>query len=162
MAEETKTILVVDDDKTVRESMVMLIEHLGYNAIQSDSPADAINKIDKADGILSDNNMVTNDSDDGLNFAKDARAKGFKGPIIVISGRFLPDFVAPPEYGIDFIFSKPVKLAVLGVALENGFKKRGGEDASRTPAALKFAKQEQPETHTERSEGDGTPPKPAL
>ncbi|MGI9628176.1 MAG: response regulator [Longimicrobiales bacterium] len=38
----TETILVVDDDQSVRESVCRVLESLGYKTLQAESPADAV------------------------------------------------------------------------------------------------------------------------
>ncbi len=55
----TKTLLAVDDSKTMREMVAFTLKEAGYNVLQAEDGKDALNVLstNKVDGIITDLNM---------------------------------------------------------------------------------------------------------
>jgi len=113
----SETILVVDDDAMVRKSVIAQLKSLGYNIIEADTPAqalDVISRREKFDLILSD--IVMPGGIDGVELARLAREQGHK--VLLTSG--FPDLkTAHMDDGYDpgSILKKPYRRTELQQAV---------------------------------------------
>lgn len=105
------TILVVDDDRGIRETLADFLELEGYAVLQAGGVGEARTHLNPApDLILLDLNMP---GGDGLTFAVELRARG-PTPIIIISGKGgTIDRVVGLEVGADDYLPKPFELREL-------------------------------------------------
>jgi CheY-like chemotaxis protein len=79
------SILIVDDDETVRDLIVIALKRLGYTVLEAANGMEAMAKFRqyRPDMIITD--MVMPDRD-GIETIMDLRREGSKIPIIAISG----------------------------------------------------------------------------
>jgi CheY-like chemotaxis protein len=113
MPDGFKTVLVVDDEKGVREIVAEIISDLGYTVWGVGSGEAALNLITETpvDLIISDVKM---NGMDGLSLAKKVRAKFPKLPLALMTS-YPSDEVHRllREKMVDFLLMKPFKLEEL-------------------------------------------------
>lgn len=70
-----KTLLAVDDSKTMREMVAFTLQEAGYNVLQAEDGKDALNVLstNKVDGIITDLNMPNMN---GFDLIRAVRANG--------------------------------------------------------------------------------------
>jgi two-component system, chemotaxis family, chemotaxis protein CheY len=68
----SKTILIVDDSMSMRQTLAIALRSVGYNVVEAQDGRDALNKLDgsKFNLIISDVNMPNLD---GINFVKNVK-----------------------------------------------------------------------------------------
>lgn len=106
------SILIVDDDVALRETLADFLEAEGYDTRQAGSPAEArtLMASGAADLLLLDINMP---GGDGLSYAAEIRAR-LTTPIIMLSGKgSMVDRVVGLEVGADDYLPKPFELREL-------------------------------------------------
>jgi CheY-like chemotaxis protein len=97
-----KTILLVDDEKNVRESLVDVLEDKGYTVIQAESGDEAIDKIrkEKTDLVLLDTQMPGMDGIETCRRIK--KVENIDVKIIIYTGKIdAIDAVKAREVGVD-------------------------------------------------------------
>lgn len=102
---EKQTVLVVDDEPLIRLHLKQVIEEVGHEAKEASTAAAALEQIED-DGIT----MLLTDIDmpgkmDGLELAREVKAKWPHISIVVSSGRYLPHPTEMP--GETLFLSKP-------------------------------------------------------
>lgn len=110
-AEQAK-LLVVDDDKGLRETLADFFEMEGYHTAQAANVAEARTQLSRSepDLLLLDINMP---GGDGLTFAAEMRSRSAI-PIIILSGKgAMVDRVVGLEVGADDYLAKPFELREL-------------------------------------------------
>ena len=107
------TILIVEDDQMLRDSLVALFKRRGY-AVQSASSGNQAIRILKSEAtidlILSDYYMPDGDGGQLLQYVRSVDPE--RPPFILITGQTDPSSVLPRE-GIDELLYKPVDIATL-------------------------------------------------
>jgi two-component system nitrogen regulation response regulator NtrX len=78
-----KTVLIVEDDEGVRDSLAYVLSDAGYDIIQSGNGADAIRLAARADLMILD---IALPDASGNEVLRDLREAGCRIPVIVISG----------------------------------------------------------------------------
>ena len=78
-------ILVVDDDPDTVEAIRMVLEKAGHQVDSAHNRADGMAAIEKKPDLLILDVMME-EQDDGITMVQDARKKGFKKPILMLSG----------------------------------------------------------------------------
>ncbi len=80
-----KTILVVDDEKSIRDSIKMILEYEGYTTLFAENGQQALQKLgaEPVDGVLLDVKMA---GMDGLEVLQKVKEKRAETPVIMISG----------------------------------------------------------------------------
>jgi DNA-binding response OmpR family regulator len=109
---ENAKLLVVDDDKGLRETLADFFEMEGYDVLQAGNVAEARRQWTEGqpDLLLLDINMP---GGDGLTFAAEMRTKS-STPIIILSGKgAMVDRVVGLEVGADDYLAKPFELREL-------------------------------------------------
>lgn len=118
----TKNILVVDDDKILRESLANGLRKAEFNVVTAESAEFATNILSKisVDAIVLDRMM---DGMDGLSFLKQIRLNGNDTPVIMLTA------LSGPENAIDGLsggandyMQKPFQLQELILRLNNIIK----------------------------------------
>lgn len=106
------SILIVDDDVGLRETLADFLESEGYSTLQAGNPAEARTQMaaEAPDLLLLDINMP---GGDGLSLAAEIRAR-ISTPIIMLSGKgSMVDRVVGLEVGADDYLPKPFELREL-------------------------------------------------
>lgn len=135
MTDHKKTILVVDDEASVRKMLSRCLERESYYVLAAADQEDAIEILETnvIDLITIDINL---NGDDGLELARTIRTKS-NTPIIMISGKSdLIDKVVGLEVGADDYIAKPFELR---------------EVIARVKAALRRIQLDAQETSTKNS-----------
>jgi two-component system, NtrC family, response regulator AtoC len=119
------TILVVDDEAYVRDSVIELIETRGFRALGAASvaAAAAVLAAESVDAVLTDLKMP---GGSGLELLESVRSSPAPAPVIVMTGvGTVADAVAAMKGGAYDFLQKPVDPEQLGVALDRALEHRG-------------------------------------
>jgi DNA-binding NtrC family response regulator len=119
------TILVVEDEDYVRDSVMELIESRGFRAVGAAgiAPAAALLESEAVDAILTDLKMP---GGSGLDLLESVRASQAPAPVIVMTGvGTVNDAVAAMKGGAWDFLQKPVDPEQLAVALNRAIEHRG-------------------------------------
>ena len=117
-----KTILVVDDDKSVRESIKMILEYDGYEVEFAENGEQGLQKIDRlpVHGVLLDVKMS---GMDGVEVLAKIRQKNEKLPVVMISGHgTIETAVEATKLGAFDFLSKPLDRDKLLVTIRNALQ----------------------------------------
>ncbi len=113
-----KTILVVDDEDSIRESLRMLLGNKGYRVVTAENGREGIGEIERStpDLILTDISMPDME---GIEFLKTVRSKNKDLPVIVMSGHATGTkfFKAAALLGATATLKKPFSAAALYEAI---------------------------------------------
>jgi two-component system, OmpR family, response regulator MprA len=104
------TVLVAEDDRSVRESLVLALEVEGYTVRPVPNGAEALDTVaaDEPDAILLDIMMPVVD---GLTVCRRLRASGCRIPILMLTARHeVSDRVSGLDAGADDYLPKPFSL----------------------------------------------------
>jgi len=105
-------ILAIDDDIDFLEAIGLLLKANGYIMIQANSAEEGLNvyKKTKPDLVLVD--LMMEEVDAGINFAKELRLLGSKAPVYLLSGvgDGMTDNIDYSQLGFSGVFQKPVKI----------------------------------------------------
>ena len=115
----TKNILVVDDDKILRNSLGIGLRKAGFNAITADSAEYATEILSRItpDAIVLDRMM---DGIDGLTFLKQLRINGNDTPVIMLTAMSgAENTIDGLSGGANDYMSKPFQLQELVLRLNN-------------------------------------------
>ena len=133
----TRTILVVDDEPSVRESLKVALELEGYRVRSADNGLKAVMEVadGSVDAIVLD---VAMPFVDGLEACCRIRAAGNRVPILMLTARdAVDDRVAGLEAGADDYLPKPFALRKL-IARLSAILRRSLEDAAPDGDVLTF------------------------
>jgi two-component system response regulator MprA len=132
-------ILVVDDDRAVRESLRRSLAFNGYQvdlAVDGKSALEAVEQR-RPDAMVLD---VMMPRVDGLEVCRRMRAAGDELPILVLTARdAVSDRVAGLDAGADDYLPKPFALEELLARLRALLRRRPSHDAADGAATLRFA-----------------------
>ena len=108
----TASILVVEDDQGVRESLVVVLEVQGYEVDGVERGEEALGKISKPENAI---DLVVLDVNlpgiDGMETCRQLRASGFGKPILMLTARHeVSDKVSGLDAGADDYLPKPFAL----------------------------------------------------
>jgi len=110
-----KTILVVDDEPDLRETVSMILTESGYHVLTAADSAEAVEaaQVETPDLIISDVMMDTNLAGFRLSVEFSKMEATANVPIIMLSGVYkeIPDLPSPEECGLPVaaFLEKPVK-----------------------------------------------------
>jgi CheY-like chemotaxis protein len=111
-------VLVVDDQPSMAGMTALLVAALGYKALQSHSPHEALDQIkgESVDLLLSDYEMP---GMNGLELVTQLRRDGYTLPVILMSGKIRAiDLNRAEQLGILMILEKPFGMAAMRAALK--------------------------------------------
>ncbi|TNF46137.1 sigma-54-dependent Fis family transcriptional regulator, partial [bacterium] len=117
-------VLVVDDEKRVRESVRAILEDEGYSVLEADSGESALNKVagDRPDAVLLD---VWMPGIDGIETLKGIRQQDRDLPVIIMSGHGnIETAVSATKLGAYDFLEKPLSLDRLNLVLRNALSQR--------------------------------------
>ena len=116
---DPRTVLVVDDERSIRESLRMILEYEGYRIEEAVHGADALVRVaDSApDAVLLDIKMPEMD---GLEVLAGLRERGYEMPVLVISGHGdVSTAIEATRRGAYDYFEKPLERERVLVSLRN-------------------------------------------
>jgi two-component system response regulator FlrC len=119
MNEKKSSILVVDDDQQMRAALKEAVLRMGYDAVISEHPVDALKKLNdvSVSMIVTDMKMPKMD---GLSFIKEARKKVGNLPMLVITGyATVENAVEAMKEGVCDYLMKPFSFDTLTSAIES-------------------------------------------
>jgi two-component system, NtrC family, nitrogen regulation response regulator NtrX len=117
-----KTILIIDDDKSVRDSLKMILEYEHYEVEFAENGQQGIQKLDRfpADVVLLDVKMS---GMDGIEVLIKIRQKSEKLPVVMISGHgTIETAVEATKLGAFDFLSKPLDRDKLLVTIRNALQ----------------------------------------
>jgi len=144
-------ILVVDDERAVRESIERALRLEGYEVVQAADGAEALGNVagQAPDAMVLDLMMP---QVDGLEVCRQLRSEGDRLPILVLTARdSVSDRVRGLDAGADDYLVKPFALDELLARLRALLRRSGGADHS---GVLRFADLELDPTSYEVRRGD--------
>jgi DNA-binding response OmpR family regulator len=119
-----KTILVIDDDAAILDSIKMVLEISGYNVIiaQTSENGLAEYKKNKPDLVLCD--MMMESIDEGIKIVREMKQICKTTPVFLLSsiGNATADNINIDELGFNGMFQKPVNLDNMLAVIENQLK----------------------------------------
>jgi len=116
------TVLVVDDESSIRDSLRMILEYEDYKVFEAGSGGDAIDQIRRLppDAVLLDIKMPEMD---GLEVLQTLRDRGYDMPIIVITGHGdLSTAIDATRKGAYDFFEKPLERDRVLLSLRNAIE----------------------------------------
>ena len=122
MTNDKATILVVDDEPGIRESLRMILEFEGFEVVEARHGAEAVARVTerRPDAMLLD---VKLPEIDGLGVLQALRERGIDLPVLVISGHGdLSTAVEAARRGAYDFFEKPLQRDRLLVSLRNALE----------------------------------------
>jgi two-component system nitrogen regulation response regulator NtrX len=117
-------VLVVDDERRVRESVRAILEDEGYSVLEADDGESALNKVaeDRPDAVLLD---VWMPGIDGIESLKGIRQQDQDLPVIIMSGHGnIETAVSATKLGAYDFLEKPLSLDRLNLVLRNALSQR--------------------------------------
>src|SRR5258706_13017652 len=128
-----KTILVVDDEKSVRDSIKMILEYERYTVLLAENSAKALSmfKEETPDAVFLDIKMPA--GKDGIEVLRDLKRLDAGIPIIMISGHGTFDTaVEATKLGAFDFLAKPLDRDKLLITLRNAIEQRRLAEEVRT------------------------------
>ena len=119
-----RTVLVVDDEKFVLDSLVALLEAEGYRALAAKSGVEALSLLarERVDAIATDLQMP---SGDGLRLLAEARVADPDLPVVILTGvGTVKDAVAAMKAGAADFIQKPIEPAQFVRLIERAIERR--------------------------------------
>ncbi len=121
MKDNNAKILVIDDDKQMRELLRHLVELMGGEAVEAIDGRDGLNKQKKVNAELVITDLIMPEQE-GFETIKKLKEDYPETKIIAISGggRIGPELYLPTakELGADRVFSKPFEIEELTEAIK--------------------------------------------
>ncbi|RJQ79297.1 DNA-binding response regulator [Pseudonocardiaceae bacterium YIM PH 21723] len=149
-------VLVVDDDRDIRESLRAALEFQDFEVVTADDGEQAIGLLGSAapDAIVLD---VMMPNVDGLTLCRRLRAAGDRTPILMLTARdALGDLITGLDAGADDYLAKPFALEELLARLRALLKLNRGTADKAADSVLRFADLEL-STSTREVSRDGRP-----
>ena len=132
-------ILVVDDERAVRDSLRRALELEGYRVELAEDGEEALRRLDlepPPDAVILD---VLMPGADGLEVCRRLRGAGNEVPVLMLTARAEIDSrVAGLDAGADDYLPKPFALAELLARLRALLRRLGGDGETRSTDALRF------------------------
>jgi len=111
-----KKILIVDDDKVVREMLESVLSRKGYVSVATSNAEKALETLDTTfNFVLTDLDLKSKNNHDGMWLVRQISAKfGKQIPVIMMSGLFTTDNVDEMEkYEVCYFLQKPFSIKEL-------------------------------------------------
>jgi len=126
------SILVVDDEAAIRDSLHMILEYEGYRVEEAANGSQALTKVGERapDAIVLDIKMPEMD---GLEFLKALRERGYEMPVLMISGHAdVATAVEATRRGAFDFFEKPLQRERVLLSLRNAVEASRLQTENRT------------------------------
>jgi len=112
-------ILCVDDNAALLRTLVLGFRAYGFEVVTASHGIDALMQFQAHSGnfaaVLSDNDMPTMN---GLEFLKQVRARGYKGRVLIMSGRLSASGCqAYQDLEVSGVLSKPFDISMVATLL---------------------------------------------
>jgi DNA-binding NtrC family response regulator len=124
-----RTLLLVDDENSILQTLRMVFEHEGYHVITAQSCAEALTILRngrKFDAVITDLNMEREDI--GLEVARAAQKVKPKPAIVIYTGfASVPNSRIAHDLGVDYMAHKPVEISDLMSAVNRLITRRALE-----------------------------------
>jgi DNA-binding NtrC family response regulator len=124
-----RTLLLVDDENSILQTLRMVFESEGYQVITAQSCAEALTILrngHKFDAVITDLNMEHEDI--GLEVARAAQKVKPKPAIVIYTGfASVPNSRIALDLGVDYMAHKPVEISDLISALNRLITRRALE-----------------------------------
>lgn len=130
-------VLVVEDDRGVRESLAMVLEYQDYDVVQAVTGEDGLRvaESDGADLVILDINLP---GIDGIETCRLLRKRGVDTPVLMLTARHeVADRVQGLDAGADDYLPKPFALDEL-LARVRSMLRRAGRNAAQPVGALEI------------------------
>ena len=128
MAADQRTILVVEDNKDVKNVAVSLLEQLGYKTIAVKSASEALDVLASGKTVnLLFTDVALPGQLDGLALARKVTDRYGSIPIVLTTG-YTRAFDSDPEFPV---LQKPYQIAALGRLIHRRFFRRAPEPRTR-------------------------------
>jgi two-component system nitrogen regulation response regulator NtrX len=126
------SVLVVDDEAAIRDSLHMILEYEGYRVDEAANGSQALTKVAERapDAVLLDIKMPEMD---GMELLKALRERGYEMPILMISGHAdVQTAVEATRRGAYDFFEKPLQRERVLLALRNAVESYRLQSENRT------------------------------
>ena len=126
------SILVVDDEAAIRDSLRMILEYEGYRVEEAGTGAQALARVSsrEPDAVVLDIKMPDRD---GLEVLEELRSRGHDMPVLVISGHAdVETAVEATRKGAFDFFEKPLQRDRILLTLRNAVESRRLQRENRT------------------------------
>ncbi|MBQ0013539.1 MAG: response regulator transcription factor [Proteobacteria bacterium] len=138
-----KVILIIDDDKVLRETLARGLRNVGFSVICADSAengSDVLSRV-RVDVIILDRMMT---GQDGLSFLNNLRKSGDNTPVIMLTAMGgAENAIDGLSGGADDYMAKPFQFQELVLRIQNIVRKSAGAGNVRVlPAGLTIVKDE--------------------
>jgi len=115
-------VLCVEDNAPLQQALKIGLRHYGFEVVTACHGVDALMQYKAHAGrlgaIITDHDMPNMN---GIEFVRSVRELGYRGRIVVMSGRLSQeDLWAYQEHAISGFFSKPFEIAMLATLLLRG------------------------------------------
>lgn len=129
MNETKKKVLIIEDDKFVRDSLAELLKTWGFETTWADNEQDALKEIVKGDYALITLDMKLGNTS-GLEILKSIRKTNRNMPVIIITAYENEEKTRSAiKEGISYLLPKPISpLALKHIIKEIINKEKGGEE----------------------------------
>jgi len=112
-----RTILIVEDDRLFRRSLVTYLAALGFDIVSAGSAEEALGTVERREVDLLVTDLVL-PAGSGIDLVRAIRARGETIPVVLLSGYLSSQADREArETGIDVILNKPADLAQLETAV---------------------------------------------
>ena len=126
------SVLVVDDEAAIRDSLRMILEYEGYRVDEAASGRQALGRLAErpADAVLLDVKMPEMD---GIEVLRALAERGYEMPVLVISGHAdVPTAVEATRRGAFDFFEKPLQRERVLLSLRNAIESRRLQSENRS------------------------------
>ena len=121
--ERRGTVLVVDDEESIRDSLRMVLEYKNHKVVEASAGAEALRRVRETpiDAVLLDIKMPEMD---GLEVLSSLREQGFDMPVIIITGHGdVPTAMEATRRGAFDLLEKPLEKERVLLVLRNALEK---------------------------------------
>jgi DNA-binding response OmpR family regulator len=125
MKDEKLTILCVDDDPDVLDSLRIVLESKGYTMVGARSAEEGLEKYSSAHPDLLMIDLMMEEVDSGTTLVTKLQALGNTAPVYMLSsvGEELQYSIDPEKLGLAGVFQKPLSASVLLKTLDARLKR---------------------------------------